>query len=138
MWDVFIPVWNLVCENMTCLCFRENNNDGSKWACKCYQSFSWCKLNLMRGKQIHPKAGIFRSKNLVLSTVTSIHNIRKSTKYRNSEKKMKGRCETLCKAQMSNRSEKREIELINKEVWRERKQKVLNRINWFTHNVQVI
>ena len=38
---------------------------------------------------------------------------------------------------MSNRSEKREIELINKEVWRERKQKVLNRINWFTHNVQV-
>ena len=35
--------------------------------------------------EIQPKAGIFHSENLVLSTVTSIHNIRKRTKYRNSE-----------------------------------------------------
>ena len=40
--------------------FRENNNDvikqAWKWACKCYQCFSWCKLNLIHS--IYPKAEI--------------------------------------------------------------------------------
>ena len=40
--------------------FRENNNAGSKRAYKrtrkCYQCFSWCKLNLIHG--IYPKAEI--------------------------------------------------------------------------------
>ena len=62
----------------------------------------------MRGKQIHSKAGIFRSENIVLSTVTSIHNIRKSTKYRNSETRWKAdmrRCAGL-KCQTGQKKEK--------------------------------
>ena len=41
------------------MCFRENNNRGSKRACKCYQCFSWCKLNLILGKQHLPEDSNF-------------------------------------------------------------------------------
>ena len=41
------------------MCFRENNNGGIKpaykWACECYQCFSWCKLNLIHGDQHTPR-----------------------------------------------------------------------------------
>ena len=63
------------------------------------------------------------SENLALFTITSIHNVRKSTKHRNSETRWKVTDRRMTGAQSSNRSKDREIELINKEVWKKRKEK---------------
>ena len=38
----------------------------------------------------------------------------------------------------SNRSNDREIELIKKEIWKKRKEKMFKRRNWMIHNVKVI
>ena len=124
-------------ENMTCFALEKIIMTEVSEHVNVTNCFHDVNTILCAVNNIHPKAGIFRSENLVLSTVTSIQHPKKY-KVQKLWNKVKGRCETLCKAQMSNRSEKREIELINKEVWWERKQKVPNRINWFTYNVQVI
>ena len=70
------------------MCFKENSNGWSKWAykpvCKCYQCFSWYKLNLIHGNQ-HLTQGrdftiipsIFLYENLALFMLTSIHSIQK-------------------------------------------------------------
>ena len=68
---------------------------------------------------IEPKTGIllkvinvFHSRNLALFIVTNIHSTRRSAKNRNSETRWK------VKIQGSNRSNDKDIELINLKVWR--------------------
>ena len=92
---------------------------------------------------IHPKVRmlqkvitVFQHENLALFMVTSICSIRKSTKHRlwnnmKSDRRFKV-------TQGSNKSKDRGIELINKELWRKRKEKVFSRRNWFIHNVKVV
>ena len=50
--QIFILIWNFLCEIWPGICFRENYNGGSKqaykWACKC---FSWRNFNLIHGNQ---------------------------------------------------------------------------------------
>ena len=81
-----------MCENMTYMYFRQNNNGGIKhaykWAGKCYINvFLDANSILYTVTKIDLKAGIslklinvFRSKNLALFTVTSILSIRKNRK----------------------------------------------------------
>ena len=131
--------------------FRQNNNGGSKrackWACKCYQYFSWFKTGILgihvlyTVTNTHSNAGIllkvsnvFRSEILALFTVTSIHRIQKRTKNRNPKTRWKlAEDSRLYKAQAS---QKIEIKSINEEVWG--KEKVSDKRNLLIHNVKVI
>ena len=58
---------------------------------------------------------VFRSENLALITVTSIHSIRKSTKKQKHRNKMESKMENNIKFNAQT-CQKTEIELINKEV----------------------
>ena len=69
------------------MCFRENDNVGSKWD---------VMLSMF-----------FIDVNSILYAVNNIYPTTEDSR--------------LCKAQMSNRSKDREIELINKEGWSKRK-----------------
>ena len=84
---------------------------------------------------------VFHGGHPVFSTPTSINSIQKSTKKRNwnSEIKQDGTQDgKQQKIQVSNSSEDRETDLINKEVWRKIKEKVLNTRIWLAHNAKVI
>ena len=123
------------------MCFRENNNGWSKraykWACEPYQCFSWCRL--IYGDQHSPQGwdlvnviNVFRSEKIALFMVSNSNSTRKRTKNSNSETRWKAEIEG------SNRSKGREIELINKSVWRKRKEKMFSTRKWLIHNVEVI
>ena len=83
------------------MCFRENNNGGSKWACKSEHvkaiNFFHDVNSLHTVTNIHPKISsrftkvinVFRSENLALFTVASIHKIQKVKKNGNSETRWK-------------------------------------------------
>ena len=84
---------------------------------------------------------VFHGGHPVFSTPTSINSIQKSTKKRNwnSEIKQDGTQDgKQQKIQVSNSSEDRETDLINKEVSRKTKEKVLNTRIWLEHNTKVI
>ena len=84
---------------------------------------------------------VFHGGHPVFSTPTSINSIQKSTKKRNwnSEIKQDGTQDgKQQKIQVSNSSEDGETDLINKEVWRKIKEKVLNTRIWLAHNAKVI
>ena len=92
-WQMFIPNKILCVKTLHGICFRGSNNDGSRWTNKLEWCFSWCKLNIIHGVpqgwDLLIVINIFRSKNVVLFAVITIHCIRKSTKNRNSETGLK-------------------------------------------------
>ena len=109
------------------MCFRENNNGESKRAykpaSKCYQWFSWYKLNLIHGNQHLPQARLF-SKMLSIFFVMKTYPYSRLPEFTASgkvqkqelrNKKMKGN-RRFKAVQGSNRSKDREIEFLNKEV----------------------
>ena len=80
---------------------------------------------------------VFHGEDLALFTVTSIHSIWKSTKKTETPKQDGTQGGKQQKIQGSNRSKDREMELLNKEVWRKRKGKVFNTRIWLIHNAKV-
>ena len=112
------------------MCFRENNNGGSKRACK---SDHVNAVNIFHDVNSilntitnvgHPKArpgfikaiNIFRSENLALFTVASIH---KSKQFKNINSETGSKLTENSRMRLqdsSNRSKDREIELINNKV----------------------
>ena len=108
--------------------------------------FHGVNLILYTVANIYPMAGsflnainVFCSEKLALFTFTSIHSIKKAQKQKLWNNKMKvlnrsNRNNRRFKAvHGSNRSKGREIELINREVWRNRKKKrgLTEEIDWY-------
>ena len=88
---------------------------------------------------VHPQnISIFHDENSVLFSVTSIHSIRKSTKKTETLKQHVTQDGKQQKIQDSNRKKVREIKVIDKEVWKKRKEKVLNTRMRLIHNAKVI
>lgn len=88
-WEIFIEIWNFVCENMTCHVLRENNSEHTNVINTSHDVNSI----LYAVTNIHWKAVILlklinvsRSKNLALFTVIIIHSILNTWKNRRSEK----------------------------------------------------
>ena len=114
-----------------------------------YVNFIKCvsglKLNLIHSNQHLPQGRDFTRMlliflwwkfNLIHAYQHSQHP--KKHKNRNSETTRGKVSNRRFKAvQGSNRSKGTEIEVINKDVWRKRKEKVFNRRNWLIHNAKL-
>ena len=102
--DKYLLLFEISCMKTShAMCFRENNNGGSKrankWACECYQYFSWCW-------QLLKVSNVFHSKNLALFMVASIHSIWKITKFRNWKLRNKMKGNRKYKAQTDQKTDK--------------------------------
>ena len=121
-------------------CVKENNNGGRKQAykraCEFYKNFSWCNF-LLHGRDFTKSYQCFPWWRLSL-----IHGNQHSQhlkKYKKTETPKQDGTQDgkQQKIQGSNRSKDREMELLNKEVWRKRKGKVFNTRIWLIHNSKV-
>ena len=128
--------------------FRENNNGGSKPAYKQAWNviivFHDVSSILYTVSNIHPKA-VAKSYHCFptwkLSLIHGNQDSQNPKKHKTQilRNKMKTDRDLRYKAaQGSNRSKDRGIELINKESWRKRKEKLFNWRNWFIQNVKLV